>query len=106
IYITGSTAGNLPGNTNSGLADILLAKFNFSGVNQFLHQLGTTGIDIGNSVAVDAAGNVYAVGSTQGELLGNKAFGLSDMFLIKFNSSGVTQFARQMGTSGNDIAYG
>ena len=106
IYITGSTAGNLPGNTNSGLADILLAKFNSTGANQFLHQLGTTGIDIGNSVAVDAAGDVYVTGSTQGELLGNGAFGLSDMFLIKFNSSGVTQFARQMGTSGNDIAYG
>ncbi|NWF56851.1 MAG: SBBP repeat-containing protein [Syntrophaceae bacterium] len=106
IYITGSTAGNLPGNTSSGLTDIFLAKFNSSGANQFLRQLGTTGRDIGNSVAVDDAGNVYAVGSTEGGLLGNSAFGLADLFLAKFNSSGVTQFARQLGTSSNDIAYG
>ena len=106
IYITGSTVGNLPGNTNFGLTDIFLAKFNSSGQNQFLHQLGTTGRDIGNSVAVDGEGNVYAVGSTEGGLLGNSAFGMSDIFLVKFNSSGVTQFARQLGTPLNDIAYG
>ena len=106
IYITGSTAGNLPGNTSSGLTDIFLAKFNSSGANQFLQQLGTTGRDIGNCVAVDGAGNVYVAGSTEGGLLGNSAFGLSDIFLAKFNSSGVTQFARQLGTPGNDIAYG
>jgi hypothetical protein len=106
IYITGSTAGNLPGNTSSGLTDIFLAKFNSSGANQFLRQLGTTGRDIGNSVAVDDPGNVYVVGSTEGGLLGNSAFGLADLFLAKFNSSGVTQFARQLGTSSNDIAYG
>jgi hypothetical protein len=106
IYITGSTAGNLPGNTSSGLTDIFLAKFNSSGTNQFLHQLGTTGSDIGKSVAVDGVGDVYVVGSTEGELLGNSAFGLSDIFLVKFNSSGVTQFARQLGTPSNDIAYG
>ena len=106
IYITGSTGGNLPGNTSSGLTDIFLAKFNSSGASQFLHQLGTTGRDVGNSVAVDSVGYVYVVGSTEGGLLGNIAFGLSDIFLVKFNSSGVTQFARQLGTPGNDIAYG
>jgi hypothetical protein len=106
IYITGSTGGNLPGNTSSGLTDIFLAKFNSSGANQFLHQFGTTGRDLGNSVAVDGVGNVYVVGSTEGGLLGNSAFGLSDIFLVKFNSSGATQFARQLGTPSNDIAYG
>jgi hypothetical protein len=106
LYITGSTAGNLPGHINSGLTDIFLAKFNSSGANQFLQQLGTTGRDIGNCVAVDGAGNVYVAGSTEGGLLGNSAFGLSDIFLVKFNSSGATQFARQLGTPGNDIAYG
>ena len=106
IYITGSTGGNLPGNTSSGLTDIFLAKFNSSGANQFLHQLGTTGRDVGNSVAVDSVGYVYVVGSTEGGLLGNSAFGLSDIFLVKFNSPGVTQFARQLGTPGKDIAYG
>jgi hypothetical protein len=106
IYIAGSTGGSLPGNTSSGLTDIFLANFNSSGANQFLRQLGTAGRDIGNSVAVDGGGNVYVVGSTEGGLLGNSAFGMSDMFLVKFNSTGVTQFARQLGTPLNDIAFG
>lgn len=105
IYITGSTGGDLPGNTSSGLTDIFLARFNSSGTNQFIHQVGTTGIDIGYSVAVDATGDFYAVGSTEGGLSGNTPFGLSDFFLVKYNSSGVRQFTRQLGTLGIDIAY-
>ena len=34
IYITGSTEGNLDGNTSFGLADIFLAKYDTSGVKK------------------------------------------------------------------------
>jgi len=34
IYVTGYTGGGLEGNTNSGLSDIFLLKFNSSGVLQ------------------------------------------------------------------------
>jgi hypothetical protein len=55
---------------------------------------------------VDQDENVYVAGSTEGGLLGNTAFGLSDAFLVKFNSSGAIAFARQLGTPSNDVAYG
>jgi len=34
IYVTGSTKGGLDGNTNSGSSDLILVKYNSSGVKQ------------------------------------------------------------------------
>ena len=104
IYITGSTEGVL-GASAFGLSDIFLAKFDSSGNQLFIKQLGTTGFDIGYGVALDSSGNVYVTGSTEGTL-GASAFGLSDIFLAKFDSSGNNIFIQQLGTTGRDIGYG
>jgi hypothetical protein len=40
---------------------------------------------------VDGSGNVYAAGSTYGALDGNSNAGSSDLFVVKYNSSGVKQ---------------
>ncbi len=105
IYITGSTGGSLDGNISSGILDIFLTKFNSTGNKLFTGQFGTTGNDTGYGVAVDSSGNVYVTGSTEG-ILGASAFGLSDIFLAKFDSSGNLVFIKQFGTTGNDIGYG
>ena len=104
VYVTGSTEGVL-GASAFGLSDIFLAKFDSSGNQLFIKQLGTTGFDIGYGVAVDSTGNVYVTGSTEGTL-GASAFGLSDIFLAKFDSSGNQLFIKQFGTTGFDIGYG
>jgi len=105
IYITGSTDGNLDGNISSGLLDIFLTKFDSTGNKLFTRQFGTTGRDTGYGVVVDSSGNVYVTGSTEG-ILGASAFGLSDIFLAKFDSSGNLLFIKQLGTTGFDIGYG
>jgi hypothetical protein len=104
VYVTGSAEGTL-GASAFGLSDIFLAKFDSSGNPLFIKQLGTTGNDIGYGVAVDSTGNVYVTGSAEGTL-GASAFGLSDMFLAKFDSSGNNIFIQQLGTTGRDISYG
>jgi hypothetical protein len=104
VYVTGSTEGTL-GASAFGLSDVFLAKFDSSGNPVFIKQFGTTGNDIGYGVAVDSSGNVYVAGSTEG-ILGASAFGLSDVFLAKFDSSGNPVFIKQFGTTGNDIGYG
>ena len=91
IYVTGYTRGGLDGNTNSGSYDIFLVKYNSSGTKQWTKQLGTSSDDWGNGVSTDSSGNIYVTGYTDGGLDGNTNSGKDDIFLIKFNSSGIKQ---------------
>ena len=68
------------------------------------YQLATN--DYANGVATDSSGNVYVTGGTKGGLDGNTSAGNTDLFVVKYNSSGTKQWTKQLGTSSNDIAYG
>jgi uncharacterized delta-60 repeat protein len=107
IYVTGTTAGGLDTNTNSGDRDIFLVKYNSSGTKQWTQQLGTNGNDFGEGVTVDSSDNIYVTGTTAGGLDGNTHLGGSwDIFLVKYNSSGTKQWTQQLGTSSDDGAQG
>ncbi len=69
----------------------------------WMRQLGTSGWDQSNSVAVDGAGNAFISGYTSGSLVGTNA-GLSDAFLSKYDSAGNFQWTRQLGTSDFDYS--
>jgi len=62
--------------------------------------------DYANGVATDSSGNVYVTGGTKGGLDGNTSAGDTDLFVVKYNSSGTKQWTKQLGTSSNDIAKG
>jgi len=68
-------------------------------------QFGTSSVEVGRAVAVDASGNVYVAGQTGGSLGGTGAGG-DDGFVRKYDSSGTHQWLQQFGTSSNDVAYG
>ncbi len=102
IYMTGSTLGNLDGNISAGGSDIFLVKYSPEGDRLWTRQIGTPDEDFGNAVAVDAAGNAYVTGSTNGSVDGNANIGGTDIILIKYNSSGVRQWTRQIGTTLDD----
>jgi len=101
VYVAGNTDGDLDGNTLSGVIDFFVTKYDSSGVKQYTRQLGVTGsISASNSVATDANGNVYVAGDTDGDLDGNTLSGFNDFFVTKYDSSGVKQYTRQLGTVG------
>jgi hypothetical protein len=106
IYVTGQTQGGLDGNTSSGNWDLFLVKYNSSGVKQWTQQLGTSSYDKGDGVTVDSSGNIYVTGYTAGGLDGNTSSGDADLFLVKYNSSGVKQWTQQLGTSSSDQGNG
>ncbi|MCG2711200.1 MAG: SBBP repeat-containing protein [Candidatus Omnitrophica bacterium] len=101
IYVVGDTYGNLDG-VNAGFADIVLTKYNSSGVQQWTKQWGTSASDIGKGVAIDkATGNIYVTGYTNGNLDGNINPWPSsgDAILTKYNAAGEKQWTKQWGST-------
>jgi hypothetical protein len=101
VFVVGYTSGTFPGETNAGGRDAFIAKYSSAGVLQWVTQFGTSESDYARDIAIDAAGNLYVVGDTGGPLFGESMLGGSyprDIFLCKFNSSGVEQWTRLMGT--------
>ena len=106
VYVTGYTGGGLDGNSSAGSNDLFVVKYNSSGTKQWTQQLGTSSYDYATGVATDSSGNVYLAGYTGGGLDGNSSAGSSDLFVVKYNSSGTKQWTQQLGTSSGDYAQG
>ena len=68
------------------------------------YQLATN--DYANGVATDSSGNVYVTGGTKGGLDGNTSAGNTDLFVVKYNSSGTKQWTEQLGSESTDTANG
>ena len=101
-------------NTLEGNRDAFLVKFNASGVRQWATYYGGSNEDYGYSCALDGAGNVYLAGVTlstnniafgghQGTLEGGN---WGDTFLVKFNASGVRQWATYYGGTEDEWGAG
>jgi len=115
VYVTGRFVGsvNFGGGAlvSAGGMDIFLAKFNASGVHQWSQRYGSNdpSAEEGLSLALDAAGNVYVTGYFAGTVNfggGNLvSAGTYDMFLAKYNSSGVHQWSKRFGNTQGDVGY-
>ena len=103
---------------SGSVSDVFLVKYNPVGVVQWLTRMSTGtggGSDIGYAVAVDSGDNVYVTGEYIGVLTAynsdGTAFGTTlatigtrDVFFIKYNSSGIVQWAVRAGCTGNSTA--
>ena len=97
-------------NTNNGLADALLVKFDPNGNRIWATYYGGSGTDEGYTVTVDDSFNVYLAGTTNSTAniaaSGYQNFfsgGASDAFLVKFDSSGARIWATYFGSSGDEM---
>ena len=110
VIVAGYTEGSLDDNTLTGSRDFFVAKYDNSGVKQFTRQLGAVGAaTVGTAVTVDALGDVFVVGYTEGSLDGNTLTGSRDFFVTKYDPRGAKLFTRQLGavgaaTAGNEVA--
>lgn len=106
-YVTGKARGDIdttgPGLT--GTTDVFIAKYNTSGTLQWVIQKGvSTKETYGYGIAVDATGNSYVAGTTYGDLDGagpGTLVGNPDVFVMKYNTSGVLQWLKQTSGAGN-----
>ncbi len=103
VYVAGSTRGSLDGNPNQGGSDAFLVKYDRAGNQSWVRQLGASGgpvpDDMVSGLAVDAAGNVYLIGSTWGSIGGTAVPPTRDAFLAKYDASGEMRWARLLGTA-------
>jgi len=123
VYVTGSSlatwqgdGGTEPLHAYSGSSyDIVVLKLNGSGTYQWHTFYGGSGDDIGNAIAVDDSGYVYATGSAQYTWNGpenseplHPHSGYLDIFFLKLDAGGAyrwhTFYGSSAGDSGNAIS--
>jgi hypothetical protein len=95
--------------TNSGSIDTYIAKYDYSGTPQWAKGIGGTGGETPKVIISDSAGNVYVFGYftsptlTIGALTPLTNSGGEDTFIVKYNSSGVAQWAKNISGTGSDL---
>ena len=102
---------------NSGSFDAFFVKYNTSGFVQWVARVASTGTDSGYGIVTDSSGNVYVTGQGGGVVTAfnsnGTAFsptlansGSTDVFFVKYNTSGFVQWVARIASTGADIGYG
>jgi hypothetical protein len=102
-----SPAANLISNTSN--SDAFVVKYSPTGQSQWAQRVGGVGGDNFNSVAVDSAGSVIVAGWFAGTTTGLSspatnlvANGGNDALVVKYNSTGQSQWAQRVGGASLD----
>jgi hypothetical protein len=124
VYVTGNydkdsiTFGNFTlinagdsGAVSSNRLDFFIVKYDASGNVLWAKSAGGTGDDSGQSIATDAAGNIYVTGYfisssiTFGTTTLTNA-GSNDIFVVKYDAQGNVLWAKREGGAFGDRAFG
>jgi hypothetical protein len=110
IFVAGHTRGTFDSESNAGMLDIYVAKYNSSGTRQWVRMLGSARFDYCYGVGTDGSGNVYVAGAAYGDFDGlansDPTWMSEDIFIAKFDTSGSKQWSRFFGTATNDVVSG
>lgn len=111
-YTSGSIAFGSTTLTNSGVYDMVVVKCNNSGSTTWAKSAGGGGDDEAQSIALDAAGNIYVAGNftspsiTFGSTtLTNAGTSVFDFYLTKYDGAGTVLWAKRGGAADNDEAF-
>ncbi|MCC7301041.1 MAG: SBBP repeat-containing protein [Bacteroidia bacterium] len=96
---------------SGGDNDVFIAKYDPSGNCLWAKKGSGQFADAAYAICVDNAGNAYIAGSYNAASMTFGSFNIAaaawnDIFVVKYNSSGVEQWAVKLGGSQNDYAYG
>ncbi|MBD2701640.1 SBBP repeat-containing protein [Spirosoma sp. BT702] len=122
VISTGSFSGTADFDPNSGtfnlisagITDIFVSKLDASGNFVWAKRMGGESDDVGHSVTVDGAGNVFTTGYFNGTAdfdPGPGVFnlisvqGTYDSFVSKLDASGTFVWVQQLGTGGSETGY-
>ncbi|MBD2712728.1 SBBP repeat-containing protein, partial [Limnospira platensis] len=104
IYVAGYTYGDLDGQTNSGLSDAFISRFQPDGTQDWTRLLGTSGRGVAHALTTAGDGSIYVAGWTWGNLDGQTHSGREDAFISRFQPDGTQDWTRLLGTPRTDRA--
>jgi hypothetical protein len=103
VFVGGYASGSI-GGTYGGSYDAWVARYDASGQQLWIRQIGTASGEFVHASAEDGVGGVYLAGYTEGSLDGQNAGGM-DAWLVRFDADGVQLGLSQIGSTGADYAY-
>ncbi len=110
VYVAGHFLGTALFGTTAKTAvggfDVFVAKYNSSGVLQWVQTVGGANYDYAYGIATDVGGNVYITGYFSGTATfgteSKTAVGSDDIFVAKYNSGGGLQWVQTAGGTSSD----
>ena len=94
---------NLPNSYNHNIKDSFLVKFDEGGQRKWTEVIGISGSEtIINSITTELNDDIFVTGYTSGNLEGISNSGSYDLFIKKFNTSGVKQWTKLLGSSSKE----
>ncbi|MDP2386783.1 MAG: PKD domain-containing protein [Bacteroidota bacterium] len=122
-FVTGYFEGTVDFDPSAGVANItsgganaiFFAKYDANGNYIWAQGMGATGdYDTGSNIALDIEGNTYLTGRFTGTadfdpgagIANLTSAGLMDIFIAKYDANGNYQYAKNIGSAGDDHARG
>jgi hypothetical protein len=102
VYVAGGTEGTLPGQHSAGAVDAFVGRYDTNGVEVWMRQFGTAGVDEVLAIAVDDT-SIYVAGDTQGTLStqGGAPAG-PHAFVRRYDLNGADVWTREFGSGHSD----
>jgi hypothetical protein len=99
LFVTGTTSGNFPGQTDGDGADLFIAKYSAAGDPSWIQQYDISSNDVGEGIAVDSGNNLVVTGTTN-----ITTYGDEDAFVAKFHNDGGLQWSSHFESSSTEEA--
>ncbi len=114
VFVSGAFSGSVDFGggalVSAGNQDAFVAKYDAAGNHIWSRRYGSTLVDYGRELAVDAAGNVYLAGFFTGTVdFGGgplMSAGSLDVFVLKLDASGGFLWNKRLGSTGADECEG
>ncbi|WP_375338635.1 SBBP repeat-containing protein [[Phormidium] sp. ETS-05] len=117
-YVTGTFTGTIVAGANTltsaGGNDIFITKLDTNGNYVWAKNIGASSGSFGSGITVDSSGNTYITGSFSGTadfdpgagVANLTSAGVEDIFMLKLDTNGNYQWAKNVGGSSSDFSRG
>ena len=104
IYVAGTSMASLFNESHLGNLDAFVVKYSQNGTQQWHKWYATAGSESIKALVTDSENNVYVAGTTELSLFGETNKGRSDIFVLKYSSTGQEAWHKWLASQYGDYA--